>query len=106
MAALFEKKVRAKIDYMDVWNGYSEHREGVADWIFELHNDSPAFQYGNQTYVVYRRCTCVNNHQSNDTGAYDTRYITGITEEKGFEEFCLDTVEQYYGTNAKEVKLV
>ena len=106
MTTLFQKTVYAKIDYDDIWAGCVTHQDGEARWEFTLFEGVGAFEYGNQTGVSVNISSLVNGKSRTDHKIYDTRYAKGITNEKKFEEFCLGVVEEWYGTNAKEVQLV
>lgn len=105
MTTLFTKTVWVNIDNDDVYAGCRIHKTGEARWEFTLFSGSCAFQYGNQTCVGVNISSLVNGKSYTDHKSYDTRYLN-VTSEEAFEKFCLETVENWYGTNATEVKLV
>lgn len=105
MTVLFTKTVWANIDYDDVYAGCKTHKAGEARWEFTLFTGVAAFQYGNQTGVSVNISSLVNGESHTGHKSYDTRYLN-VTSEEAFEKFCLEIVEEWYGTNATEVKLV
>ena len=69
---------------------------GVCEFIFELDDESPCFQYGNQTMVTMKQYDYgMNGRPSEQT--FDTRYDTSLHRDgSNFDWWCRELLKEKF----------